>query len=845
VNEQQRILVERLKEGELGLNRFLKVDEKKAAFEPEWQEHLYGPEDLDKYPRWGICGKDFLVLIDTDKREMYDAIDKTLPETFEVTSPRRGLPHKYLIVCGAQVPNKILHLPNMKDEKGNLLALGEIRADNYYLVAPGTEMSYKDPKTGEQKTGQYKVTKNVPIARMECQDFFNAVKPYITEGGSTTQTITPEEMAKGVTEGQRHTKCLSYSGKLVWLGMDYSTALLHLRTWNETLCKPPLPDDELTRILRDVFGYSATEKNIRYEESLKGEEKHPEIAAEVLKESRKYPNYQYFCPKDAKGHSLGFKPALVAQWLQVYENFKTDIETGILFHYDGKRWNENGDIVLETLVAAILREENKKCHYNNILHALKGLTYEKITFSKKIACPNGLLDVETQELTENTPEEMPFIAIPTEYVPGSEYPQWREWLNQVMPNPEDQKTLQEWSGYILLDDYRFHKLLYNHGEGRNGKGTWERTIQAVIGGESCSEISLEELDGSHRFALYQLYGKLFNTCSEPTTNRVLQTSILKKATGQDRISAERKGSDKRVEFTNTAKITISANKFPKVKDTTTAFRERRLFLKWNQQYLEGKGQIQYIEKNWIEGERDERKGILCWMLEGLKRLLSQMHFTESKSQEQTEIEFERASDTIGAFLKEMVIFNRNLVITRHEAFDSYKNYCDVLGIDSENDKHFAQRLMDTPRISPGRFKEERAWRGIGLKQIDENGKVAGTLGAGGQKKLLEPEEKEEATGTVGTDGTDVESDNTAENNESSQKTEEEKTRVPNVPSVRSGTIDAYCKGDCANCDTQRCPSGPYSLPNNAKVPKDCPAFKPVEGMPDYEDRCEAPSGGED
>lgn len=445
---------------------------------------------------------------------------------------------------------------------------------------------------------------------------------------------------------------------------------------------------------------------------------HDALEADAKEEPKQYPYYPAFCDNPEKRE--GFKPAKVAEWLAENENFKRDRNTDILYYYNGKTWSKNGEVYLEEILAKILQDENRLSHFTNILHVLKGLCIQDIHFSNKIATPNGLLDPESLELKENTPEEMPLFSIPTEYIANSEYPQWQEWLNQVMPNKEDQMTLQEWSGYILLADYRFHKLLYNYGGGRNGKGTWERTIQTVIGLDNCSEVGLEEFDGQHRFALYQLYGKLFNSCSEPTTNKVLQTSIIKKVTGQDVISAERKGSDKRLDFTNTAKMTVSANKFPKVNDTSTAFIERRLFLTWANQFKEGEGQIQYIEKNWIEGDHDERKGILCWMLDGLQRLLSQGHFTTSKSQQETELLFQRASDTIGAFLAESAQYGKVYATTRKEAIQSYQDYCEFYSLPPENDKIFTQRLEQTEKISKGKVKGERAWKGVTFKKLIED-----------------------------------------------------------------------------------------------------------------------------
>ena len=329
------------------------------------------------------------------------------------------------------------------------------------------------------------------------------------------------------------------------------------------------------------------------------------------------------------------------------------------------------------------------------------------------------------------------FSIPDLFNPKAECPNWLEFLKQVL-NPQDILTLQEWSGYLLLPDYRFHKLLWIHGEGRNGKGVWQRTMEGILGEDNVSSVGLEEFDGSHRFAMRQLYGKLFNPCSEPTTNKILQTALLKKATGQDTISAECKGKDKRIDFRNVAKITVIANKFPKVNDSTTAFTERRLFVKFPHEFI-GKDVILNLERVWLETP-EEKSGILNWMLEGLQRLLNQGYFTESKSQEETEIAFQRASDTISAFMKEMAIFSKNLITTRSDAYDAYKTYCDVFGLEAESDKKFTQRLKETPKIkattTPVKGNRLRAWNGLGLKKLNDDGTVSGVSDVSLQMTLI-------------------------------------------------------------------------------------------------------------
>lgn len=231
LNLQQGHLIFRLKEGDLSVNRFLKVGSgkliatpkhpegeylDKAAFETDFQNHLYGPNELETYPRWGICGKENLVLLDFDKQQIFDILKERLPETFEVTSPRRGLPHRYYIVCGKQVPNLKFHIPGdtYVNAKGATVKnpSGEVRADNHYLVAPGTTIRYEED--GIWKAGEYKITKDVPLARLEFEDFMKAVQGYLMEAAGE-RILTDAKLFNGVSEGERHDTIFRYACRLI------------------------------------------------------------------------------------------------------------------------------------------------------------------------------------------------------------------------------------------------------------------------------------------------------------------------------------------------------------------------------------------------------------------------------------------------------------------------------------------------------------------------------------------------------------------------------------------------------------------------------------------------------
>ena len=264
MNAEQEILVKRLREAGFDTRRFLRLgnkDNDKAACEPEWQKRLHTPEELEGSPYWGICGKDGLVLIDADKLDMNTILKQILPQTFEVRSPRRGFSHFYIVVEDKAVENLTLHLNG--DEEG----AGEIRAQNEYLVAPGTEIHYRDLKTSEPRIGTYRIIQDRPFAKMKYDDFMKLFEPYL--GSNPKQPITHEQIRKGVPKGTRHKQGIKLANYLTGLlKFDYETALFTMREWNK-LCRPPMDLADLERMVKNALSYVAAQRKKRLLENKK------------------------------------------------------------------------------------------------------------------------------------------------------------------------------------------------------------------------------------------------------------------------------------------------------------------------------------------------------------------------------------------------------------------------------------------------------------------------------------------------------------------------------------------------------------------------------------------------
>ncbi len=57
---------------------------------------------------------------------------------------------------------------------------------------------------------------------------------------------------EGVPEGQRNNTIASLTGHLLWHGVDTDVALELLLCWNRVRCRPPLPEDEVTAVVRSI-----------------------------------------------------------------------------------------------------------------------------------------------------------------------------------------------------------------------------------------------------------------------------------------------------------------------------------------------------------------------------------------------------------------------------------------------------------------------------------------------------------------------------------------------------------------------------------------------------------------
>jgi len=413
---------------------------------------------------------------------------------------------------------------------------------------------------------------------------------------------------------------------------------------------------------------------------------------------------------------------LILDYLQSHYIFVTADDNEDIYVYDNGIYKP-GELLIKAEVEKIIEDNTSSAFVSEIINHIKRRTYvPRDLFNRDkniLPVKNGLLNLKDFKLYPFDSSKIFTYQLPVEFNPNAGCPNIEKFISEVLQE-DDIPLVQQFLGYCLYPDMPAHKSLWLYGSGRNGKTTFVNLIRRLLGDICTVSVPLEELDSWHRFAEARLYGKLLNIVSEPTMTRIMETTRFKRLIGGDLISAEIKNKQNPLNFVNFAKFIIIGNRFPKVTDSTIAFWERIIVVKFPRTFINDA--IPNYDQMLIE--KDGLSGFLNWCLEGLKQLQARnFQFIESKSSEEMKREFIRISDSVRAFITEGCIYDTSAYITKTELYDAYKDFCEREGLSIFGKKAFSEIVSEIPRIYSKHKKIggkiQRCWFGIRVKEERE------------------------------------------------------------------------------------------------------------------------------
>jgi len=99
-------------------------------------------------------------------------------------------------------------------------------------------------------------------------------------------------------------------------------------------------------------------------------------------------------------------------------------------------------------------------------------------------------------------------------------------LERSVPDKANQSILEEYAGYIFVNDLNLEKVLFLYGQEMNGKSVVIAVLKALLGRVNVTEYSLESITKKAEYRA-RLAEAFLNICAESANS--LNTTYLRKS----------------------------------------------------------------------------------------------------------------------------------------------------------------------------------------------------------------------------------------------------------------------------------------------------------------------------
>ena len=346
--------------------------------------------------------------------------------------------------------------------------------------------------------------------------------------------------------------------------------------------------------------------------------------------------------------------------------------------------DKNGNLLKEKIRDCLYRKFMRSGTINRIYELLTSMPEVQRVFGDVYNLPghwvnfrNGFYDPAEKMMIPHDPKYLCFNQISFDFDPAkkegvvadnSAGKVIQSYLAESLPDHEDQKMFWQYAGYCMCTDTSQQKMLILTGNGGTGKSVLIDLIQELVGIRNCCSVSLQDLN--KRFYATNLFGKLLNACGDIPVGIIDKTDVVKKAVGEDVLLYEKKGKDPST-FRSHAKLLFSCNSVPKnVEDKSDAFYRRLLILEMDHVIPAAEKDIHLKDKI-----RSEREYAVYRAIQGLEELCQNGQIEESTNSIASVKKARIASDSVFAFLDEMICRKEGSRIDRSRMYQLYEDYC--------------------------------------------------------------------------------------------------------------------------------------------------------------------------
>jgi len=332
---------------------------------------------------------------------------------------------------------------------------------------------------------------------------------------------------------------------------------------------------------------------------------------------------------------------------------------------------------------------------------------------------NGTLELETGTLRPSRPEDLITRIAPVTWDAGATAPRWEQAMGEWFPDPERRAYVQRLAGSALVGAQKDHLFTIHWGMGANGKGTFIRAMQRVLGPlavEVHLSLLVEQKYTQHDTVRADLFRARLATASETSRRVKLAEASVKNLTGNDRIRARRMREDPWA-FDPSHSLWLQTNHLPEITGRDTGIWRRIRLVKWEATFTGREADPDLDAKLAAEAP-----GILRWLVDGCLAW-QRDGLNEPECVVRDTLQYQAAED----YLKRFAADTGLQFTTERGAFmeagvlqELLREWCAETGLD-HNPRDFSDWMADMGctqkrvRLGEGdRTRQVRIWRGVHL-----------------------------------------------------------------------------------------------------------------------------------
>ena len=311
-----------------------------------------------------------------------------------------------------------------------------------------------------------------------------------------------------------------------------------------------------------------------------------------------------------------------------------------------------------------------------------------------VNCQNGVISIKDGKVKflRHNPDYLLSKQAGVEYNAAADCPRWKQFIDEVTAQDSGKQLyLQKLAGLALVGELPECKFFIVYGSTtRNGKSVFCETLLSILGDYGATvnpeTLALQKVDSRRASGdLARLAGVRFAVCSEVPQRLPLDSALIKRLTGGEKITA-RHLMEREFEFQPVCKILMNTNYLPSTSDSTV-FSSGRISVIEFPRHFEKHEQDKKLKQKLLK----EASGILNWMIEGYKAYLRE-GLEEPESIQRATADYESDSDRIKCFLDECLIPQRGKCVSVKDAYIVYSSWCENSGYQAKGKQGFVEAL---------------------------------------------------------------------------------------------------------------------------------------------------------